>query len=725
MKGLTVLLIWLLTTSVGLARPLTIRTGEHADFTRVVLTIPIGVDWRLGRDAAGYVLQVPVPDGYDTSGFFDLIPRDRILDVTQDRTAGLLRMALNCDCSADAFLYRSNFLVIDIRDSAPAPDSPFEGDLSGLATPGAQLEKRFSIPRAPILPILPPRLLEAAFPVGLDATSFSGADADPPEISTLGPADRNADLENLERAVVQSLGRALSQGLLDANFTPNGDEVPSKALKLDAVGAQAPGISAKTSIDENLIPPNNRVLLTQTGDTCLPADYFDVAAWGDDRAFHVQISEIRVRLIGEFDRFDETAVTELARRFVYFGFGREARQVLSLDGIDSQERRYMRAVANIIDGDPIAPDMFLAQVSCPTQAALWAMLAQPEGAMDATVNRNAVLRSFLGLPRQLQRHLGPALALRFMAIGDNYAASQALAATRVDPARTIAADLAEAALAGADGAGGEVVAALAQIADTDVRMTPEAMVGFFTEAVKESVSLKNDDFLLADALRFENSKLPIASDLAVAQIKAFIAMDRFAEAQTLINEVGAELGEERTNQLSDIFANQASLRMGDSEFLAFVFDAETADMLRPAHEAVARRLRDLGFPEEAQAILARQDDAMQSAPPVAAGPAAVSVAVPAGTASLPKGRQIGPLIVAQEPPSAIAGGLSIHELGSNQDVDIERGGLGFREKSKDLLNQSLTSDTPLASGRALLEEAEQARLILEDLLERSPLPQDF
>lgn len=116
----------------GTAKVLRVLSGDHDDFTRLVVLNPKETDWRLGRTAAGYQLQLDVPQvQFDTKGVFELISRRRLASVKEGANAGTLdlRLAPDCNCYASAFVLTSGEIVIDVTDGEPPQDSPFEQPL--------------------------------------------------------------------------------------------------------------------------------------------------------------------------------------------------------------------------------------------------------------------------------------------------------------------------------------------------------------------------------------------------------------------------------------------------------------------------------------------------------------------------------------------------------------------------------------------------------------------
>ena len=54
------------------AETITVASGEHSGYSRLVLPLPAGSDWQVGRTAAGYELAVSGNDlRFDVSKVFD------------------------------------------------------------------------------------------------------------------------------------------------------------------------------------------------------------------------------------------------------------------------------------------------------------------------------------------------------------------------------------------------------------------------------------------------------------------------------------------------------------------------------------------------------------------------------------------------------------------------------------------------------------------------------
>ena len=130
------LLLLLSLTAPAAAQVVTVRSGEHPGFSRLVLEIGRGTEWRLGREGQGYRLQVERPGwGYDIAGVFRLIPRSRLTALAAE--ADGLRLTVAPGVHAIAFETGTGALALDIRDGAAPAGSPFEAPLmaAGDAAP--------------------------------------------------------------------------------------------------------------------------------------------------------------------------------------------------------------------------------------------------------------------------------------------------------------------------------------------------------------------------------------------------------------------------------------------------------------------------------------------------------------------------------------------------------------------------------------------------------------
>jgi hypothetical protein len=686
------------------AAPLRVQTGEHADFTRVVIGLPSGADWQLGRVSAGYVVRVSATDGFMLDDFFTLIPRDRISEVSQDLDKGELQLIVDCECHALASVYLSDFLVVDIRDGPAPPDSPFEGALvsPNTVTPDPSLPALFGFPYRPaqnrLLPLVTPRFLgpELEPPANDAEQNEDVADSPAPLVSTISADEA---LRRIAQSLTESVGRGLTEGLLQEGLSTASQTSTSnddlRRLPLQA-RADLPGVTARTSIDPLAVESAAPSPQTQDGQRCLPEAAFDVASWGNDSPPAQQLNLIRSGLAAEDGRFEEGSLLTLARIYVFLGFGREAQQALELEGVQSQERMLLRAIAQIIDDEFVAHAVFAGQVSCPTNVALWALLAQSTAPTDAEVNRTAVVNGYRALPIFVQQAIASRLSQALLAIGAEDEALQVLAPQTAVASGDIARVLAEASLAEALGENMRAMDKITDAARNAPRASPEAMARFFREGASRGIGFSDEDFLLADALRFETADLPAATELADAQFVGYLSVDRFEDARSLLISRRNTLSDDAYAARESDAYQQAAERMPDAPFLEFVWQVDLTRQDAETQNVIAQRLVELGFPDRAIAVLtspAEGEDAAQRDLLIADALQAI----------------------AATRPTTVEDGNSL----PSGDADLD----GF----EDAMTQAFSPIDPptLRDSRTLVDTAAQSRESIRTLLQSVPAPSNF
>ena len=561
--------------------PAVVRSGEHPEFVRLVIDIPVGSDWKVGRVADGFAVQIEGVREFDTSGVFSRISTSRIQGLKSELEKSRLILFSDCDCNATAFLWKPDKLVIDINDGPARLDSKFE----------EVLDREVEETTQPILPILTDVRLSAMRP----------------EVRPIPIAEFASGLENrtelnlLEQVVVEGLARAATQGLLAPS--DNLQLLQSATTQLDSHFARnEPGLLTHTSIDLGAEGATSDIDMPET---CLPEKFFAVGNWADGPPYMERTAQARARIAGEFDRIDPSAVVQLAKTYIVFGFGREARNALKIDGENSQEREILSVMGAIIDGDPIERDGLSAQLECSGPAALWALLAQNRPT-KVEIDRNGILREFRMLPVQLRNYLGPKLSNRFRERGDFEAAEMVIRNEANGSDTTFETAIAQTELLSEMGKTDEAAEALALLAATDSRMTSSALIDYLTLAVETDANIDPEAIALGDILRFESKDSEIVGALAAAQVRAHIAVDDLGAAfRLLLDEAGA-IGLEGVEELTSGAVIAATTRYEDTAFLELAFSTTLETVNPEAENAVAARLLTLGLPERAMEIISGQ-----------------------------------------------------------------------------------------------------------------------
>ncbi|RYG91462.1 hypothetical protein EU803_10245 [Loktanella sp. IMCC34160] len=624
-----------------------VRSGEHGAFTRLAMPLPADVTWTVGRTDTGYGVRLDDADTeFDLASVFARIGRNRIAGL-RSAEDGTLRIDLGCDCHLIAYRFRDQWLVLDVRDGPAAPDSPFEDPF--VETEVASNE---TVPTRPAPAMRLPLIFDhPAVGQGSEmrtASAVPSPSAQPQ--SDLPPEDHRADpsakphvpdpfdvapgldvaSEESEAALAETIARAVSQGLLSpSDGQPHSSTAPEQPephrediAPAETVAAppivsdqtdgmpdeQAahlwPGITAETSIDrERPAAQGAPGTLEDTG-ACLPESYFAVGDWGDDRDFPTQIAERRAALTAEFDLVPEGAPLALARTYIFFGFGREAKRALQMDGVGSQERSVLLALAALVDGEQAPFPILDSQLECAGPGVLWALLSVDGRTKGSPIDTNSIRRAFRDLPVALQGHIGNRLSEALVAAGETEVARLIL--ERSEPAVTGAtpeAEMARAEIAVADQDHAGARTALDEAVQSDIRMPPEAILRLFELSHADRAPVEESVFLLSEAYRFENRGTRLAVDLAVAEMRARLDLGQFDVAAGLLDTVAHDIPTAELRDLTSEAALALARDASDLDFLRLSLSRLSAGLLPDAEHALARRLLDLGFPDRARSLI--------------------------------------------------------------------------------------------------------------------------
>lgn len=390
-------------------------SGEHADFTRLVIDLPGAADWTVGRTSMGYAFAsgAGAQPTFDLSRVWDRIPRTRLQALRTDPQTGALLLTLACDCHVFPFEYRPGTVVLDIREGAAPAGSAFEAPFRlAAAEVGAPLA----------------RTAEPARYDWLDAPA--AAVAEPWSRSPLPIAPGRVALDPLRNELLEQISRGAAAGVVDMELPgppPQVADQPGTGLPWAQIRiGEMPGIAV---VDPERVPGS----LPGDGEACVPDAAIALSEWGGGRPPLDLLAEARTGIYGEFDALDPAAVLRAVRIHLYLGFGAEAAQygkllqtarpTAELTPDQAESLAVYLSMARLVDGESDPGTPFAGMLRCDGAAALWAALAHSRLPGEDRINADAVLRGFLALPPHQRRFLGPDLAGKFLA-ADNPAAAR-------------------------------------------------------------------------------------------------------------------------------------------------------------------------------------------------------------------------------------------------------------------------------------------------------------
>lgn len=406
------------------AQTIGVQSGDHQEFTRLVLPIGADREWDLAQTPSGQweLILTPSVDGFDISRVFDLIQRERLADVDASQN---LSLDLGCACDVTSFRYDTRFLVIDITDPDPnaapleTPASDTEAteraaaadalpDLANLLQAPddlPQVDPELEVPQPEIPPETPnpvapnPRLAEAAQIMAEQLARAAAAgllDIAADEPMTAADPTENAALD--PAVPVEPMPTVTSEpALADTEIQPiSAEETPNEALP----------VRAETAFD-SIIPADGPIGDPPAEASCLNAPFI-VADWADGEGLYHALGALRLELYDERDALRPDSAVNLARHYLYYGFGSEATYWLEQTG---NAPNALLEVAALIDGEDTPTFLPVRSTEdCSEGELLWRYLG---GAVETAMTSDdtaAIQRAYDTLPSTLRDHTGPRLA---------------------------------------------------------------------------------------------------------------------------------------------------------------------------------------------------------------------------------------------------------------------------------------------------------------------------
>lgn len=587
------MIILLLVLFLGLSQPaqaqdVSVTSGEHDGFSRIVLTYSQPVDWSLYRMDAGYVLTTAQAKPlYDLSGVFRRLSQGRLAQIMLRAEDGALLLRLDCECFAIPFELRPGIVVIDVRDGNAPEGSAFEANAAGERQPpllgGAPQSVKLSEPAKPIetaILVQPPSTFTAAID---DAARLLQT---LPSVPIPAPV---AALEQTREELLWQLSKGVASGVVEP--APTLSSKPHRPAEPKT--SENIRIGAKAGIDETSgFRAENT--LTGQGVKCITDPQLDIASWGGPGDPASEFAKNTTNLVGEFDRPEEGAIARSVRYYLYLGFGAEARQILTSLKVSLPDRAIWETMSYSLDLETPPGTVFSGMEVCDTSAALWSVLAMADLPPPNQIEIPAILRGFSGLPLHLRRHLGPDLASRFLARNDAVSARAIRDAISRAPGEPNAAlKLLEAEIELANGDQDAAEAILAPLSGSGGLVGVQSTVALIRARVEEKQDVSSDLTTTAEALLEEAKGGVDEALLRDALALAYASQNRYDTAFGIL----ANPAQNRT-PIWQMLAEQGS---DDAIMVHAVFQKTAVMPVLPVQtdRTFARRLLDLGFPTPA------------------------------------------------------------------------------------------------------------------------------
>ena len=605
----------LIIVSPAVAQTVTVRSGEHDGFTRLVLQLPDKVEWSLKQDGQLVTLKVNAPDIlFDTSSVFDRISRVRLAGLNQTGPGSDLVLKMGCQCSVSDFVERPGFLVIDIKDSKEAPTP----QRRVLMLPINQSSYRLPPAETPVTPPPAETVKISLPPAGrrIPLTAKPQALTTPKSTGQARHTGLNQSVNASEERLLAQISRATDQGLLEILHQPEAHatvhQTPESVVSEEPTDAShSASLTATTVIDRDLAAIAQELHSGDMVETCLEPELIALHEWGGIQAFDVEIGQWRSQIFEEFDQVNVANTLGLARAYLHFGFGAEALQVLAMMPDPPAPNAILAALAHLIDRGKLPDDNpFVGQQGCNSDASMWAVIAAET--LPDNVNTEAVQRAIARLPEHLRLHLGPQVSEKFSQAGDSQMAVSILRSiTRSGIESGSGIELAKAAVAQLYGDTESANRELTNSVAAGSEHSPRALAKLVAAQLEARKTIAPDlpDLAAAYAMEYRNGE--IGPEMRQTYAIALALAGRFSESFEALADLTERDGKIARTEALQPLITLLSERANDLTFLQFslVMATEQGPLLpENLRNNVARRLLDLGFAAQAADWLTGQDD---------------------------------------------------------------------------------------------------------------------
>ncbi|WP_170545873.1 hypothetical protein [Ruegeria arenilitoris] len=562
------------------ARDVTVRSGEHDGYTRLVVQVPPNTGWVLKQTKNGARLNVALEDvAFQTGAVFQRLTQNRLAALSQVAPGGPLELEFGCDCVASAFLFKNTMIVVDIAPGTYLP--PLTSDIP-----------------APVLPKTP------------KDDKAPGPDQ---SIAALELPLLNLNAGGFEDQLATRLLQGADRGIVDLKVTPVGPRASIGNQSLLMPPDVELNVQVTSILDDlnGLLGPD--VPQLERRPPCVSSAELAFDDWSDERPFAEQAAQLRAGLFQEFDALDKTRALQLAKLYAYSGFGAEAIRTLGLLGERSLETERIAAIARVLDNGPLnGSNPFAGLQRCESDAAMWAALT--EGSLHEDANLVAIEQSFAHLPDHLRRHVGPMLSDILVDGQELEAARRVLRSVdRVETQSSADTTQAKAKVATAEHDALRTETLLTEVLEApDATLeAPMALARLVDKRWQERGAVSPQELDLAESYTVELRRSEIGPMMRQTYAVALSLGQEFDAALDVVAELsGGDGTTETLNRVVFVLTERAD----DATFLRRVLSlshTQTQGLTIDAAIAVADRLAGLGFARQAQALAKRPQDRLK------------------------------------------------------------------------------------------------------------------
>ncbi len=651
MKQLFAVALILSASPLAAQQVVSVTSGEHNGFSRLVLQIDPSVDWQVDTRRGMAVIRFPGQAlNFATGRVFDKISKDRIAGVSdvQLENGAELQIELECQCEVQSFAFNDNFIVIDVFDGPPLgqatvatstqqwqpdslpfiqpPNTPSRFTARIMAEAPRQPQLQPDPPKLEMVAAAPPEPATLAAPQSPDMVAevevASGDEAQPFEEDVIAEMDilsgaavsgmnetveveddpeMLARIEAAQSQLLAQLTRAADQGLV--NFVPAPVTVAEVQPEPDPEPALPPEpapidpelmqqLSARTAYSQNTEDALTDIVNQFAMPQCLDDADFSMDGWGGDSGFSNQLAALRSGLLGEFDAPDAEIANSIVQLYLRYGLGAEARLSINEMGVTLDNAPIYEDMASLIEGEPARVfGPVLQGAGCGGAHEMWYLAT---GLGDYQVLEPlSITDIFSSYPIEVRALIGPPLAQAFIRRGPVEAGHVVLEIVRraeagVSPAQRMA----EAQVMEAEGNFSEAANVYRALALENGEQAPMALISYARVMLAADAGIPETLLVDLETAAFINRNTEFSDSLRLWEIKV---RAKVAGADTALAQIESmlaarpDLGVELREMAADIFAQNSADMLGDYPYAQMVL--RFADLLDQGPKGDIARLK--------------------------------------------------------------------------------------------------------------------------------------
>lgn len=433
MKSILIGIALSLIASSAWAERVIVRSGDHEGYSRLVFHLSQRVGWTLsGVKNQRKLLINQKGINWDISDVFERMSKLRIVDIRimPGGKNGLL-INLDCNCQVETFWHGKSMLVLDVKDSDIQVDIGvnknvplvIEGQYADFSAP--PLSQRYHSYNPNAFQKTSLQILSTALNTTLDENQ------DANHLYKLGvSSNKGVIINQLRRAELLDLIKLkkIAQGHLTYENKINSDsntQIQKNERSIESFDHPFQNISLSLSSGQLLAdqsPLENHQ--NNIENDCIAHEILSVEKWGNLDPFTNQLSHLRKRIMRRNLDGGGLENLEIAKLYLYFGLGAEAKQLLKNINIDESLRNVYIAISEIMDESTAKFNVFDDQFHCDSNVALWFILSAKKDSLKSLLNHDAALRALVRLPIHLKKQLGPKLVQNLLEMGQSSASDR-------------------------------------------------------------------------------------------------------------------------------------------------------------------------------------------------------------------------------------------------------------------------------------------------------------